>query len=64
MLTNVQNSYSFKKIYKKKIKNIKFNKITIGIVGLRACESGRLCPKQLETIRRVVVRTTKRTGKF
>jgi large subunit ribosomal protein L16 len=64
MLDNIQNSYSFKKIYKKKIKNYKFNAIKIGIVGIRALESGRLTPKQLESIRRVLVRLTKRAGKF
>lgn len=64
MLNNIQNSYSFKKIYKKKIKNVKFNSIKIGVVGIRALESGRLTPKQLESIRRIVVRLTKRAGKF
>jgi len=64
MLDNIQNSFSFKKIYKKKIKNVKFNKISVGIVAIRALESGRLIPKQLEAIRRIVVRLTKRTGKF
>jgi ribosomal protein L16/L10AE len=64
MLNNIQNSYSFKKIYKKKIKNVKFNSIKIGIVGIRALESGRLTPKQLESIRRILVRLTKRAGKF
>jgi large subunit ribosomal protein L16 len=64
MFDNVQNSYLFKKIYKKKIKNIKFNSVKIGIVAIRALESGRLTPKQLESIRRIVVRLTKRAGKF
>lgn len=64
MINTLLNKYVFKKVYKKKIKNIKFNSIKIGIIGIRACESGRLTPKQLEAIRRVVVRITKRTGKF
>lgn len=64
MLNNIQNSYSFKKIYKKKIKNVKFNSIKVGIIAIRALESGRLTPKQLESIRRIVVRLTKRAGKF
>jgi large subunit ribosomal protein L16 len=64
MINNIQNSYSFKKVYKKKIKNVKFNSIKIGIVGIRALESGRLTPKQLESIRRILVRLTKRAGKF
>lgn len=64
MINTVLNKYLFKKVYKKKIKNIKFNSIKIGIIAIRALESGRLTPKQLEAIRRVVVRITKRTGKF
>jgi large subunit ribosomal protein L16 len=64
MINNIQSSYSFKKVYKKKIKNVKFNSIKIGIVGIRALESGRLTPKQLESIRRILVRLTKRAGKF
>jgi ribosomal protein L16/L10AE len=64
MINNIKNSFSFKKIYKKKIKNIKFNSVKLGIVGIRALESGRLTPKQLESIRRIVVRLTKRAGKF
>jgi large subunit ribosomal protein L16 len=64
MLNNIQNSFSFKKVYKKKIKNIKFNNVKLGIVGIRTLESGRLTPKQLEAIRRIVVRLTKRAGKF
>jgi ribosomal protein L16/L10AE len=64
MINNIQNSFSFKKIYKKKIKNIKFNSVKLGIIGIRALESGRLTPKQLESIRRIVVRLTKRAGKF
>jgi large subunit ribosomal protein L16 len=64
MINSVIQKYKFKKVYKKKIKNIKFNSVRVGIVGIRACESGRLTPKQLEAIRRVIVRVTKRAGKF
>jgi ribosomal protein L16/L10AE len=64
MITSMLHKYTFKKVYKKKIKNIKFNSIRVGIVGIRALESGRLTPKQLEAIRRVIVRVTKRAGKF
>jgi ribosomal protein L16/L10AE len=64
MINSVIHKYTFKKVYKKKIKNTKFNSVCIGIVGIRARESGRLTPKQLEAIRRVIVRVTKRAGKF
>jgi len=64
MLKNIQSSYTFKKVYKKKIKNVKFNSIKIGIIGMRALESGRVTPKQLEAIRRILVRVTRRAGKF
>jgi ribosomal protein L16/L10AE len=64
MINSIMSKYTFKKVYKKKIKNIKFNSVKIGIVGVRACESTRITPKQLEAIRRVIVRVTKRAGKF
>ena len=64
MINNIQTKYLFKKIYKKKIKNMKFNTIRIGIIAIRSKESGRLTPKQLESIRLVTVRITKRTGKL
>ena len=43
---------------------MKFNTIRIGIIAIRSKESGRLTPKQLESIRLVTVRITKRTGKL
>lgn len=64
MINTVMHKYTFKKVYKKKIKNIKFNSVNVGVVGVRARESSRLTPKQLEAIRRVIVRVTKRAGKF
>jgi ribosomal protein L16 len=64
MFDKIQNVYKFKKVYKKKIKNFKFNNIGVGMVAIRALESGRITPKQLECIRRVVVRKTQRVGKF
>ena len=64
MLDKVKNVYKFKKVYKKKIKSFKFNDISIGIIGLRARESARLTPKQLEAVRRIVVRRTQRLGRF
>lgn len=54
----------YKKIHRKKWKNTKFNSLTQGIMGLRVLESCRLTPKQLESIRRVFVRLTKREGRF
>jgi ribosomal protein L16 len=64
MFDKIQSVYKFKKVYKKKIKSFKFNFVEIGIVGIRALESARITPKQLEAVRRVVVRKTQRLGKF
>ena len=64
MFNNIQNSYKFTKIYKKKIKNFRFNCLTVGIIGIRSLESIRITPTQLESIRRVVVRKTQRQGKL
>lgn len=57
-------NYKYNKIYKKKWKNTKFNDLTQCVIGLRVLESCRLTPKQLESIRRVFVRLTKREGRF
>jgi ribosomal protein L16/L10AE len=54
----------YKKNYKKKIKNINFNKLKADFLGIRILESCRLTAKQLEAIRRVFVRETKREGSF
>lgn len=56
--------FKYKKPYKKKIKNSKFNLLLKYFMGIRVLESCRLTLKQIETIRRVFVRTTKREGKF
>jgi large subunit ribosomal protein L16 len=64
MFDKVKLNLKFKKIFKKKIKGLKFNFVKVGIVGIRALESARINPNQLEAIRRVVVRKTQRTGKF
>jgi len=57
-------NYKYKKVHKKKWKSFKFNTLTQGLMGLRVMESCRLTPKQLESIRRVFVRETKREGRF
>jgi len=58
------NSVKYKKLYKKKIKNFKFNFLVEGIMGVRVLESCRITLKQLEAIRRIFVRITKREGRF
>lgn len=58
------NSVKYKKLYKKKIKNFKFNFLVEGIMGVRVLESCRITLKQLEAIRRIFVRVTKREGRF
>jgi large subunit ribosomal protein L16 len=60
----MQDSTKYKKLYKKKSKNYKFNSLIQGIMGIRVLESCRLTIKQLESIRRVFVRVTKREGRF
>lgn len=57
-------NYKYKKNFKKKFKNFKFNTLIAGMYGIRVLDSCILTPKQLETIRRVFVRLTKRDGKF
>jgi large subunit ribosomal protein L16 len=56
--------FKYKKVFKKKIKNSKFNLLLKYFMGIRVLESCRLTLKQVETIRRVFVRVTKREGKF
>lgn len=57
-------NFKYKKQYKLKIKTHKFNDLIHGVFGLRILESCRLTAKQLESIRRVFVRITKRESKF
>jgi large subunit ribosomal protein L16 len=64
MFDKIKNVFKFKKVFKKKIKAFKFSTIELGIIGVRALESARLTPKQLEAVRRVVIRKTQRLGKF
>ena len=63
MFNKIQKSYIFKKIFKLKIKNLKFNGFKIGILGMRVLQSVRLLPDQMESIRRVFVRATSRMGR-
>lgn len=64
MIPLLNKTSKYKKYFKKSIKNIKFNNLRYGLIGIRLLESCRLTPKQLESIRRVFVRLTKRAGKF
>lgn len=57
-------NYKFKKGFKKKLKSFNFNALIIGMYGIRILESCIITSKQLETIRRVFVRLTKRDGRF
>ena len=54
----------FKKKFKKKFKTSNFNHLDQNIMGVRVMESCRITAKQLESIRRVFVRETKREGRF
>lgn len=54
----------YKKNFKKKFKNSKFNSLSQNIMGIRVLETCRITVKQLESIRRVFVRETKREGRF
>ena len=51
----IPKKFKFKKYPKGKIKNIeKKKKINFGCIGLKANESGRLTPKQIESGRRAI----------
>jgi large subunit ribosomal protein L16 len=51
----IPNRFKFKKYFKGKIRTTKKNKeIVFGNFGLKALESGRLTPKQLEAARKVI----------
>jgi large subunit ribosomal protein L16 len=51
----IPNSFKFKKYFKGKIRTTKKNKqLVFGNFGLKALESGRLTPKQLEAARKVI----------
>jgi len=63
MKTNKYKKYhKIKKIYKKQRSNLIF--MCKGFYGLKVLESGLITPKQLETVRRVIVKLTKRTSKI
>jgi large subunit ribosomal protein L16 len=58
----------YKKIHKKK-KIININKtflgsLQLGCFGLKAVTSGILTSKQIESVRRIIVRLTKRVGRI
>lgn len=61
---NTQKSFKFKKVFKLKMKSLKFNSLKLGVFGLRALQSTRLKTTQMETLRRIFVRATLRTGKI
>lgn len=55
--------FKFKKYFKGKIRTTKKNKVLVfGNYGLKAVESGRLTPKQLETVRRTIKKVIKPVG--
>jgi large subunit ribosomal protein L16 len=58
----------FAKYHKGKIclksKNIKYYQLQQGNCGLKALESGRLTAKHLETIRKIIKKIIKKTGKL
>jgi len=58
----------YKKYHKKKkiSKNEKISAISLkkGFYGLKVIEAGIITPKQLETLRRIIARITKRMGKI
>lgn len=64
MFNNTQKKFIFKKIFKLKIKNLKYNVLGLGIIAVRALQSTRLEPNQMETIRRLFVRATLRMGRI
>lgn len=64
MFNKTQKTFTFKKLFKIKIKNIRFTKIKLGIAAIRTLQSARLFPDQLEAVRRVFVRATLRMGKI
>lgn len=64
MFNNTQKSFKFKKVFKLKMKNLKFSLLKLGFIGLRVLQSTRLLPNQMETLRRIFVRTTLRLGKI
>jgi len=64
MFNNTQKKFIFKKVFKIKIKNLKYTVLNLGVIGVRALQSIRLEPNQMETIRRLFVRATLRMGRI
>lgn len=63
MKTNKYKKYhKINKIYKKQRSNLIF--MHKGFYGLKVLESGLITPKQLETVRRIIVKLTKRRSKI
>ena len=54
--------HKIKKIHKKQRSNLTL--MCKGFYGLKVLESGLITPKQLETVRRIIVKLTKRTSKI
>lgn len=64
MFNNTQKKFIFKKTFKIKVKNLKYNVLNLGIIAVRVLQSTRLKPDQMETIRRLFVRATFRMGRI
>jgi len=56
----------YKKHRKGKLKKIEYkaNKLKFGAVGLKACESGRITSRQIESARQAITRKINRQGKL
>ena len=60
------NRVKFKKSRKGKLPNLEYksSKLSFGSVGLKACESGRITSRQIESARQAINRRIKRQGKI
>ena len=60
------NRVKYKKCRKGKLPNLdyKASKLSFGSVGLKACESGRITSRQIESARQAINRRIKRQGKI
>jgi len=56
----------YKKVRKGTLKRLEFksNKLKFGTIGLKACQSGVLTSKQIESARQAITRKTNRKGKL
>lgn len=64
MFNSTQKKFIFKKVFKLKIKNFKYTTFNLGVIAIRALQSTRLKPDQMETLRRLFVRATLRMGRI